>query len=148
MLAEGFAKAASLAVHALQDRQAHLRPLREQTVRVIEAAGGIVLGAPELQVGNTVSAYFPGCDGATVAMALDLEGICVSTGSACSSGVAQASATMRALGLTEEEGRAVIRVSLGKDNNAAEIERLGQALMLVIRRSRVDGAVNPVEASA
>ena len=139
LLAEAFAVAATRAVASLEARRAHVTGLRARVVEVVEAVGGEVLGAPEIQVGNTVSACFPGCDGGTLAMALDLEGICVSTGSACSAGVAQASATMRAMGLDEARGRSVVRISLGKDNRVADVEALGRALALVTARARGDG---------
>ncbi|MGB1700473.1 MAG: cysteine desulfurase family protein [Nannocystaceae bacterium] len=140
MLAEAFALAASLAAGEVEARRAHTSELRRRLVEVLTEHGGTVLGAPALQVGNTASVRFPGCEGATLAMALDLEGVCVSTGSACSSGVAKASATMRAIGLSDREGQEVIRVSLGKDNTREELDRFGAILGPVLSRIR-EGAV-------
>jgi len=136
MLAEAFALAASFATGEVEERRTHVRALRGCLVELVEAHGGMVLGAASLQVGNTVSARFPGCDGATLAMALDLEGVCVSTGSACSSGVAKASATMRAIGLSDADGQQVIRISLGKDNTKEELERFGATLGAVLSQIR------------
>lgn len=139
MLAEGFAAAVTAAVTRLDSTHAHVQALRAEVLRAVTAAGGEVLGAPELQVGNTVSAAFPGCDGATLAMALDLEGICVSTGSACSAGVARASSTMRAIGLDEERGRSVIRISLGRANTAEQVAVFDRILSKVVERVRSAG---------
>lgn len=136
MLAEAFAVAASLAAEEVEERRAHTQDLRRRLVALVEAHDGVVLGSASLQVGNTVSARFPGCEGATLAMALDLEGACVSTGSACSSGVAKASATMRAIGLSDLEGQQVIRISLGKDNTAEELERFDVILGGVLAQMR------------
>ncbi len=136
MLAEAFALAASLAASEVEERAAHARALRGRLAQIVGTCGGLVLGAATLQVGNTVSARFPGCDGATLAMALDLEGVCVSTGSACSSGVAKASATMRAIGLSDTEGQEVIRISLGKNNTPDELERFGATLEAVLAQIR------------
>ncbi len=143
MLAEAFAVAASVAVAEVEDRRAHTQDLRRRLVALVEAHDGVVLGSAALQVGNTVSARFPGCEGATLAMALDLEGACVSTGSACSSGVAKASATMRAIGLSDSEGQQVIRISLGKDNTAEELERFDVMLGSVLAQMRRSARPEP-----
>lgn len=71
---------------------------------------------------NTVNFYFPQWTGESLVMALDLEGFAVSNGSACASGIIEPSHVIRALGYNDEVARSVVRVSLGKYTQAAEID--------------------------
>jgi cysteine desulfurase len=71
---------------------------------------------------NTVNFYFPEWTGESLVMALDLEGFAVSNGSACASGIIEPSHVIRALGYNDEVARSVVRVSLGKYTQAAEID--------------------------
>ena len=76
--------------------------------------------APRLP--NTVNFYFPQWTGESLVMAMDLEGFAVSNGSACASGIIEPSHVIRALGYNDEVARSVVRVSLGKYTQAAEID--------------------------
>lgn len=76
--------------------------------------------APRLP--NTINFYFPEWTGESLVMALDLEGFAVSNGSACASGIIEPSHVIRALGYNDEVARSVVRVSLGKYTQAAEID--------------------------
>lgn len=91
---------------------------------VLERVEGVcVNGAGAPRVPNTSSLVFEGISGKALALALDLQGICVSTGSACSAGSNAPPYVLMAMGLKAEDAYAGIRVSLGKQTTAEEIDR-------------------------
>jgi cysteine desulfurase len=81
-----------------------------------------VNGAGAERLAGTLSVVFEGCDGEALLMALDLEGICASTGSACTSGSTRPSHVLRAMGLSPTDAKATLRLSLGWTTTEAEIE--------------------------
>lgn len=93
-------------------------------------------GPPDRTLFNTLNVSFPGCDGETLLMALDLEGICLSSGSACMVGSIQASHVLRSMGVSEEEARTAVRFSLGRGTAQADIEATLKALERVLARQR------------
>jgi cysteine desulfurase len=74
------------------------------------------------RVPNTTNIYFDGIEGEALVIALDLKGLAVSTGAACSSGAIEPSHVLLAMGLPPERARASIRFSLGKQNTAKDVE--------------------------
>ena len=86
----------------------------------IEATGVNGEGAP--RVPNTTSIYFDCIEGEALVIALDLKGLAVSTGAACSSGAIEPSHVLTAMGLRPERARASIRFSLGKQNTAEDVD--------------------------
>lgn len=78
-------------------------------------------GAEAPRLANTLNVSFPGLDSETLLMALDLEGVCASSGSACMVGSVVASHVLRAMGVTAAKARSAVRFSLGKQTTAAEI---------------------------
>ena len=84
----------------------------------------VVFGAAAQRLPNTLSVAMPGVSSETQIMALDLAGIAVSAGSACSSGKVKASHVLAAMGVAPDLARCAIRISLGPDNTGAEIDRL------------------------
>ena len=88
------------------------------------------------RIGNTSAAAFPGRSGEALAIALDLEGIAVSVGSACSSGSIAPSPAILALGATPEEARSTVRFSFGVDNGPADAAAAVAALGRALRRDR------------
>lgn len=93
---------------------------------------------PAKQVPNTLSISFPGLEGALLVTALDLEGVAVSAGSACHSGVSKPSAVLTAMGLSTEEALGSLRVSMGWKTTEADAEKFLAALKTVL--SRLPGA--------
>jgi cysteine desulfurase len=83
-------------------------------------------GAPRTP--NTSNLRFDGIDSEPLLIALDLRGFAVSSGSACSSGASEPSHVLTAIGLTPEQARSSIRVSLGRGNDAAQVDALVDAL--------------------
>jgi len=91
-------------------------------------------GAPRLP--GTSSIVFEGCDAETLLMALDLEGICASAGSACHSGSTRPSGVLVAMGLSSAEARATVRFSLGWTTTAEEIDAALRIVPPLVERVR------------
>jgi cysteine desulfurase len=136
----GFGVAASLVAPELGGRAQHTRKLRGRIVAGLLGLGARLHGDLERHVGNTINVAFEGAPGELVCMALDLEGIAVSTGAACSAGTLEPSPVLLALGLPHERAAEAIRISLGPDNTEAEVDTLLAKLPAVIARVRAAGA--------
>jgi len=93
-------------------------------------------GDPAHRLANTLNTSFIGVDSETMLMALDLEGICASSGSACMVGSVRASHVLLAMGLPMERARSAIRLSLGKWTTAEEIAATGDALDRIAKRTK------------
>jgi cysteine desulfurase len=94
--------------------------LQDTILRAVDAVGVNGDGAP--RVPNTTNIYFDHIEGEALVIALDLKGLAVSTGAACSSGAIEPSHVLTAMGLRPERARASIRFSLGKQNTAEQVE--------------------------
>jgi len=121
----GLGKAAEIAKTALDGgdlaRMAAMRDRIQETILAsVEAAGVNGEGAP--RVPNTTNIYFDYIEGEALVIALDLKGLAVSTGAACSSGAIEPSHVLTAMGLPPDRARASIRFSLGKQNTPEDIE--------------------------
>jgi cysteine desulfurase len=95
------------------------------------------------RIGNTLNLTFPGVLGESMLIALDLEGVEVSMGSACAAGAVEPSHVLLAMGLTPDEARSSLRLSLGWSTTADEIERAAEIIARVWRRVR---AAEPLSA--
>ena len=130
----GLGKAAELAIAGFKrgdDRKmAAARDKLERELLEIEATGlnGTDLNGAALngenapRVPNTTNIYFDGIDGEALVIALDLKGLAVSTGAACSSGAIEPSHVLTAMGLTRDRAKASIRFSLGKQNTSEDVD--------------------------
>src|SRR6202163_2062056 len=123
----GLGKAAELAVAGFEreddraDRKmAAARDQLERELLEIEATGLNGEGAP--RVPNTTNIYFDGIEGEALVIALDLKGLAVSTGAACSSGAIEPSHVLTAMGLRPDRARASLRLSLGKQNTEEDVD--------------------------
>ena len=87
-------------------------------------------------LGGTVNAAWSGALGESIVMALDLEGISVSTGAACTSGSIQPSAVLLGLGMTPDQAREGVRFSLGRTTTEAEIDEVIRTLPAIVERAR------------
>jgi cysteine desulfurase len=83
---------------------------------------------------NTSSLVIPGIDGEVLLMNLDMEGISVSTGAACSSGSQEPSPGLLAMGLSRQEAQSSLRVSLGWDTSGDDIGRFVETLCRILDR--------------
>ena len=134
----GMAAAAEWILHDRETEQERRAQLRDQLWR------SIVNVFPDAQqngdqahrLANTLNASFIGVDSETMLMALDLEGICASSGSACMVGSVRASHVLLAMGLPMERARSAIRLSLGKWTTAEEIADAGDALDRIAKRTK------------
>jgi cysteine desulfurase len=121
----GLGKAAELASAWLAnngvERMAMLRDRLENVLLgSVEAAGVNSAGAS--RVPNTTNIHFDHIEGEAMVIALDLKGLAVSTGAACSSGAIEPSHVLTAMGLSADTARASLRFSLGKQNTAEDVE--------------------------
>lgn len=124
----GLGKAAELAIAGFErgddTKMAAARDRLERELLEIEATGlnGGSDGEVAPRVPNTTNIYFDGIEGESLVIALDLKGLAVSTGAACSSGAIEPSHVLTAMGLRAERAKASIRFSLGKQNTAEDID--------------------------
>src|SRR3954468_13535160 len=135
----GLGKAAELAMHGFEtgeDREiAKLRERpRSAILAKVEAADVNGKGAP--RVPNTSNIYFDYIEGEALIISLDLKGLAVSTGAACSSGAIEPSHVLTAMGLRADRARASIRFSLGKQNTADDVDFAIQLVPASVARLR------------
>ena len=105
--------------------------------RLTEVAPEITIhGGLAPRLGNTSCFGSPGLSAETALIALDLAGIAVSSGAACSSGAVEPSPVLLAMGVPEARAREAIRVSLGWATTPAEVDHLVESWMIVYRRTK------------
>lgn len=131
-LASHMGMAAALEESRKQDWSV-LEALRDELEAVMIQAGAIIMGRDVARLPNTVSAVLPGVAAQMQLMALDIEGYCVSAGSACSSGKVARSHVLEAMGQGEAAGQA-IRISLPWNVEASDARTFGQAYALMAQR--------------
>jgi cysteine desulfurase len=134
----GFAVAAKLAMKKIETGDSATRILRDRLENSIIKAvpGAAINGNLDLRVPNTTNISFEGVEAESLLIALDLEGVSVSTGSACSSGTLEPSHVLRAMGLSASRGQSSIRFSLGLDNNEAEVDQVVKIFPTLVSRLR------------
>lgn len=104
---------------------------------VLSALDGVEInGAREPRLPNTSNLLFRGISAQALLIALDMRGIAVSTGSACSSGSIEPSPVLLAMGRSREEARSSIRFSLGRYNTAGDVRTLTDAVIACVRQLR------------
>src|SRR5579864_2913231 len=135
----GLGKAAELATKAFaagEDRaMAALRDkLQTSILDKVDSAGVNGQGAP--RVPNTANIYFDYIEGEALVIALDLKGLSISTGAACSSGAIEPSHVLTAMGLTPDRARASLRFSIGKQNTGEDVDLLLSVLPETVARLR------------
>ena len=132
------AAAVEEAVKEQTDTAARLAELRDELVRrVIEVVPDAHLhGHPDQRLPGNAHLGFPGCEGDSLLMLLDAQGIESSTGSACSAGVPQPSHVLLAMGCDEEQARHSLRFSLGHTTTPADIDAVVEAIGPAVERAR------------
>jgi cysteine desulfurase len=114
-----------------------LLPLTHRLQAFLNGLSGVeVVGPQERRLANTVAFVVHGSDSIALLAALDMEGICASSGSACSAGSLEPSHVVRALGLAPELAKALVRFSLGRDSTEQEVGHAEQVLPKIIQRVR------------
>ena len=143
----GMAAAAEETLRKSPEEQERVASLRNELWRGIEH----VFPEAQLNAGraprlaNTLNVSFPGFTSETLLMALDLEGICASSGSACMVGSVVASHVLLAMGLSPERAASAIRFSLGKETTASEIEQTVEAIERIVRRLNSVGSADKAQ---
>ena len=142
----GFAEALTRAVRAADARREHLATLQRRLIDGLDAAidGPYVCNTPldDAPVApHIVNVSFPPVDdtpldGEMLILNLDMQGMMVSSGSACTSGALAPSHVLSALGLSRETASAAVRASLGTSTTAADIDRFLEALHTTLQRMR------------
>jgi len=142
----GFGRAAELAMARLGDEDTRVRSLRDKLEEgILKSIPGTARnGAKEPRLPNTSNIAFAGVEAEGILMLLDQAGICVSSGSACTTGSLEPSHVLTAMGCSAARARSSIRFSLGIYNTEAEVDYVLKHLAETIARLR---AVAPVEES-
>ncbi len=134
----GLGVAARLAKSSISDDGTRLSAMRDRLERLVleRVPRTTVNGAGALRVPNTTNISFDGVEAESLLIALDLEGIAVSTGSACSSGTLEPSHVLKAMNLPAGRAQNAIRFSLGSGNTDAEIDCLVGVLPPIVEKLR------------
>jgi cysteine desulfurase len=114
-----------------------LRSLTDDLISFASSLPGVTIrGSLDHRLANTVALTVAGCDSITLLAGLDIEGVCASSGSACSAGSLEPSHVMVALGVPLADANSLLRFSLGRDSTAEEISYAKEVLANVIKRVR------------
>lgn len=134
----GLGVAAALAARSLDAEAARVAELRDrlETGVLARVPGTAVNGAGSPRVPNTTNISFDRIEAESLLIALDLEGIAVSTGSACSSGTLEPSHVLKAMGLGPARAQSSIRFSFGAENTLEDVERVLAVLPSAVERLR------------
>jgi cysteine desulfurase len=137
----GFGAAARLALLEAGREAARLAALRDRHAQAVlgVAPEATIFGASAPRLPNTLAFGVPGVEAATLVIALDLAGIAVSSGSACSSGKVAPSHVLAAMGVAPDLAAGAIRLSLGWASSEVDVERFGEAFgqtIAALRRRR------------
>ena len=134
----GFGTAAHLAVSKMKAEGARVAALRDRLEASVlrEVRGTAVNGAIGARVPNTTNISFERVEAESLLIALDLEGIAVSTGSACSSGTLEPSHVLRAMGFPAHRTQNSLRFSLGMFSTDADVDRVVAVLPALVEKLR------------
>jgi cysteine desulfurase len=132
----GFGAAAALAHDALQAEATRLAALRDRLEGRLLAVPGARRNGGEPRLPNTANVSFAGLEAEGLLIALDLEGIAVSTGAACAAGGVEPSHVLRAMGLAPERVQSSLRLSLGRSTTPADVDHAADLIATVVGRTR------------
>lgn len=132
----GFGAAAQLAKARSQELGVRLQAMQTALERGLARLGATLFGALAPRLPNTSYFSFPGIDGETLVVELDRQGFGVAAGAACSSGSTEPSPVLAAMGIEPELARGAVRVSLGQDNTAAQVEKFLETVAAVAGKMR------------
>ena len=132
----GFVESLSRFVRDPVFNRARLLPLTQRLLEVLSRIDGVrCLGAATCRLANTVAFVVRGTDSIALLANLDLEGICASSGSACSAGSLEPSHVVRALGVETELQNSLVRFSLGRESTREQVEHVAALLPQIIDRA-------------
>jgi cysteine desulfurase len=137
LLAHGLAVALEKALRLLPEESQRLLALRARLEAGLLSVEGVELnGHPKERLPKLVNVTVKGADGEALLLAMDLLGVAVSSGSACSAGSLEPSHVLLATGRSREEARASLRFSLGRFTTLEEVDRAIEAFQEAVRRAR------------
>ncbi|MGY2899479.1 cysteine desulfurase [Curtobacterium sp. PvP017] len=115
--------------------------LRDRLVAGVRAAvpSAVLMGDPDDRLPGNAHFTFPGCEGDSLLFVLDAAGVAVSTGSACQAGVPEASHVLLAMGLSEQDARGALRITLGHTSTDADVDAFLAALPDAVARAGAAG---------
>lgn len=128
-------KACEIAKRDMGKNIEYLRTLRDYFIKLVEEKIDIAMfnGSKKLRVSGNSNFSFKGIDSQSLLLKLDEKGICVSSGSACSEGNGKPSHVLKAIGLSDEEAKSAIRVTLGEENTKEDIDYLVDSIIESVR---------------
>jgi cysteine desulfurase len=132
----GFGVAAGLARQGLKADAARLANLRDRLEARLLAIPGTHRNGEGPRLPNTTNVSFGGVDAEALLMALDLEGLAVSTGAACAAGGIEPSHVLRAMGLPPERVQSSLRLSLGRTTTPTDVDYAAEVIAAVVARRR------------
>ena len=133
----GFSKACDLCLKEMKKEKERIEKLRNKLIEgVLKIKGSKLNGHPEKRLANNANFSFSFVEGESLVIKLDLKGIAVSTGSACSSMKLEPSYVLLALGLRPEQAHGSLRISLGRETKEEEIDYLLKILPEAIKELR------------
>lgn len=134
----GFARALELMNQELEDRREQMKNLTETFYRkLVESIPDVVLyGDSDKRIPNILSLSFKGVEGESVILSLDLKGVAVASGSACTSGTLEPSHVLSAMGVPPEVAQGAVRFSFGRDNTMDDVEYVLSLLPEIVQRLR------------
>ena len=132
----GMAAALEASCGCMEAEAARIGRLRDLLIRQVQAAlpEAVVFGAEQERLPGHAAFGFPGLSGELLVTMMDQEGVSVSAGAACSSGAAEPSHVLRAMGIEDALSASLLRVSLGKESGEAQILQLADTLIAAVRR--------------
>jgi cysteine desulfurase len=134
----GFGKAAELAVKELDERQAHLLPLRDRLIKGLSEKidHSLLNGHPTKRLPNNISMCFEFVEGESMLLNLDMEGVATSTGSACSSATLEPSHVLLSIGRPHAIAHGSIRFSLGSMTTEEDIDTVLDVFPKIVEKLR------------
>ncbi|MCD7822787.1 MAG: aminotransferase class V-fold PLP-dependent enzyme [Oscillospiraceae bacterium] len=125
------------ATSSIEKRSEYVLGLRE---RLIDGLLGIEMtrlnGSRENRLSGNANISFYGIEGESLALLLDMKGICVSSGSACTTGDTEPSHVLKAIGLTNEWAKGALRISLSEDNTASDVDYIVEMIAEIVGKLR------------
>ena len=134
----GLGKACEIAAQDLDEYQDKMKRLSESFLKkILDTIPEVYLsGHPTLRVPNTVNLSFNGCDGESIILGLDLQGVAVSSGSACSIGSLEPSHVLMAMGVPKHLTLGSVRFSFGRFNSMEDVEYVTEILPGIVEKIR------------
>ena len=142
--AVGMAAALEDSCGKMRENTARISALRDRLVRgVLNLPGTHLTGDTENRLPGNASFFFDGVEGEELVYLLDQAGICASAGSACSAGALEPSHVLLAMGISKEQARGSLRLTLGAENTEEEVDRIVAALSEILVKIRTFGSSQP-----